>query len=197
MAYIGIEVLQENFELPVSIQLARQQLRAEHHNADDALIEGYIRAAAESIEQTFDLSLLRTKFKENFTCFPTSRRLYLRKRPIFSLDAIEYIDLSGNWVSLPIVNFSFGNYLGVSYISPKTGLDWPLVYEGAPEDAKVSVVYQAGYSSCHEIPHAIRHSILLQIAHAYERREDPPMGGNLNRASYNIIHSLYNYLQIK
>lgn len=190
--FLNIQTLVDNFDLPVPLALARQNLRAEHYNSDDELISAYIRSAAAVIENNFDFSLLPRTFQEQHRRFPSVRgAVYLRKRPIAEIVSVQYLDTNGIQQTLSSSDYVLTQKNDYSLLTPTPGQQWPCVLtlpeEGPPG---VLITYNAGYDDCEKIPANIRHAILLYVAWLYERRENPP---NTDRASDHLLASLYRY----
>lgn len=190
--FLNIQTLVDNFDLPVSLALARQNLRAEHYNSDDELISSYIRSIATIIENNFDFSLLPRTFQEQHSRFPPGRgAVYLRKRPIIEVTSVQYLDADGVLQTLPPSDYILTQKNDYNLLTPTPGHRWPCVLslpdEGPPG---VLITYNAGYDDCEKIPANIRHAILLYVAWLYERRENPP---NTDRATDHLLATLYRY----
>lgn len=193
--FLNISTVQANLHLPVSIEKARQQLRAEGFSVDDALIETYIRAAAADIENNYSLSLLPAIFEEEHVSFPAKHDcIFLKKRPVVEIVEIKYLNSEAVWQNLSVSDVVLTKRYATSCLLPKPSLDWPEVYCGTKFDnlPKVRVKYKAGYE-CDKIPYDIVHAILYKITLAYERREDPPKVSA--RASDALLSSHYSFLK--
>lgn len=194
--FLNLTVLQPNLQLPVSIERARQQLRAEGFSVDDALIETYIRAAVSEIENAYSIFLLESVVEEEHSRFPGKADfLFLRKRPVSEILEISYLNTDSVWTQFPTNNVILTKRFETACIVPDVSAVWPdtYCYDAKSPKPLVKVKYKAGYQNCEKIPYDIIHAILYKITLAYERREDPPRVSA--RASDALLSHHYNFLK--
>jgi uncharacterized phiE125 gp8 family phage protein len=171
-----LEVIPPASEL-VSVEDARAQCRipqiAEADAEVDALLERYIRAARQYVEWRTGRTLLRTRLKAIFDCWPHDMRLTLpRATPLSEVISATWYGADGSEHSfLDIVTADAGALPGALIL--RSGETWP----GDPLRASspIVVVYDAGLEADVSpepgIFDAARHAILLLVGAMYENRE--------------------------
>jgi uncharacterized phiE125 gp8 family phage protein len=152
-------------EEPVSLALAKQQLRVIDNNSEDVLISSYIRSAREWVEHHTSAVLVRRQFTEHFDGF--GRNLIIRKHPIIVVDSLRYIDRAGGE---QVYEGASGRYEKRPFrLYPALGRPWPATHH-------VTVTYTAGYGPL-DAPAQLVQAMLLLIGHWYANRGD---GGDGN-----------------
>lgn len=194
--FLNFRIVEKNLNLPVSVERARQQLRAEGFSIDDDLIETYIRSAAEEIENAYALCILPTIIEEEHIRFPgVSDFLFLKKRPVIEVLEIKYLNRDNVWDNFDLNKIILTKRFETACIVPDVVSVWP---ETVCVDEKnyrpiVKIKYKAGFSDCEKIPSDMIQAILYKITLAYERREDPPRVSA--RASDALLSYHYNFLK--
>ena len=151
---------------PISLELAKQQCRYLHDDEDD-LIESYIKAAREYIENVTGCVLVQREIVEHrdeFGCY-----LELDRRPVVSVDEVGYLDADG-------APQTYADYVAQvsrdpARVYPELSGDWPTLsdYGG------VTITYTAGYEVGEE-PQPLLQSMLLLIGHWAKNREAVTIG---------------------
>lgn len=144
---------------PISLELAKAQCRVTD-DSEDRLIEGYIIAAREWVENYTGHILVRRPVAQTFSEFWAYLELYYR--PVSEVVDIEYVDTAGAAQSvLPaaLITGSFYPYR----VRPSDA--WPPILTYSP----VTVNYIAGYDEG-EVPQALIQAMLLLIAHYQSNR---------------------------
>ncbi|WP_296221167.1 head-tail connector protein [uncultured Sphingomonas sp.] len=148
----------------ISLAEAKQHLKVSH-SAEDALIEGMVAAATQTIDgpegwlgRAVGVQTLEARFSLLFDR-PSLRLPY---PPVVELLTVRYLDRSGAERSADPADFD----LYGDAVSP-AGSTWP--WEGAsfrPDAGRIT--YRAGYDT---LPAPIRVAILLMVGDLYRNRE--------------------------
>lgn len=165
----------------VSLQDAKAHLRVDH-DAEDALIEALVEAAAGMIdgpdgigyalqEQTWRLTLdgfhpydwlVRPSPDRERWDGRADERIRIALRPVVSVDQITYTDTAGDEQTLPDTDYRVSIAGGVATITPVNS--WPTVKD---EPGAVRIDFTAGEGT----PDSLRAAILLMVGHLYENRQ--------------------------
>ncbi len=174
---------------PVSVKDAKVHLRLDDDfTTDDAYLSDLISAARSYFEERTGRSLIQQDWKSVLTRFPGSPQdelwwdgvregsfnqlhkggdLKVNRPPYMSVVSITTYDREEAATVLDPAVYRFNTHDGK--IKLKTGQTWPANLRA--EDA-VEVVYRSGYGDkALDVPRAIRHAILILVAHWYENRE--------------------------
>lgn len=170
-------------EEPVSLPEAKLFLRQDG-DADDTLIESFIRAARQHIDgrdgwlgralvtQTWDLVL---------DAFPTwydsmvGPVITVPLAPLVSVTSITYTDSNGTPTVLASTEYTVDTKTHPGRIVPAYGKVWPSTRYSIPN--AVTVRFVAGYGAADDVPEGIRFAIKALVAHWYEQREAASPGG--------------------
>jgi uncharacterized phiE125 gp8 family phage protein len=160
---------------PVSIELARAQLRLDDQD-DDSVIEQYISAARVKIENHTGVLLAARPVVERFDRFHSCGRLELRHRPVFAGDVtqVAYVDTSGSaaeLVGFRVLESDLEGIISPAVVMPALGSYWPLTYYTT--DA-VTVFYVAGFADPGDVPAPFKQAILVLVTAMYENRGSLP-----------------------
>lgn len=155
-------------ELLVTVERAKEHVKAET-DEEDALIEGYIRAAMDGLEG-YDGSLGRCLVEQTWTlylpAFPTSGCLALPLPPLLDVVSIKYIDAAGAEQVLDPA--SYGCRPGPkSDVYLRNGFAFPVT---ATDPRAVAIEFKAGYGPPDSVPQRYHHAVLVMVAEAYEKR---------------------------
>lgn len=171
--YRAYKVETPNAELPVTLEQARYHLRNEDMHFDDALLAGYIRAAAGYVERVYGLALLTQTIKQYHAEFPcgSNTPLLLRIAPLASITSIVYTDSAGVSQTWTASEYTSGRLDLGGFVVPNIGFTWPGSVASLPN--AVTVTYQAGFGAKPStLPYPITQAILYMVADMYTRRED-------------------------
>jgi uncharacterized phiE125 gp8 family phage protein len=161
---------------PVTLTEAKAHCIVEH-TSDDTIITGFIAAARRHIEWRINRPIMRQKWRlylDQF-CDPID----LLKRPVISIDAVNYIDSDGvtqvlggatspinpsAYYSLDVANGFMRKAYGANYPTPRA------------QPQAVWVDFWAGLADTSTSPQGrapedIRSAVLLLTGHLYEHRE--------------------------
>lgn len=148
-------------EEPVSISDARAHLRLVD-DSEDALVESYIRAAREWVENYTGLVLVQREFVEHRDCF--GRFIELYRHPIVPDSvSISYTDTSGASQSYAEPVYSIERRPARIY--PALNGWWPSL----GRNGGVEITYTAGFEEG-EVPQALIQAILVLIGVWFENR---------------------------
>jgi uncharacterized phiE125 gp8 family phage protein len=165
---------------PVTLAEAKAHLRLDT-NTDDAYVSALITAARERVELFLRRALITQEFEYTIDCF-TAGEIDLPRPPLQSIEWIKYIDTAGTLQTLPAENY-------VSDVSSneiaRIALAWNHFWPIARSSINAVVIrFVAGYGdSTEDVPQAIRHGILIEIANLYENREDLVVGQTVEMMS--------------
>lgn len=192
VTYRAYKVKTPNSELPVTLEAARDQLRAEDQRFDDGYIRRLIYRAAAHIEKQYGLALLTQtieEFHQGFPCSPDTP-LLLRISPLISVVSIYYVDAAGDTQPWESSEYAWGHYNQSAFIVPKTNYTWPVANPHLPNG--VIITYTAGFGTkASAVPENIQDAILLMIAKSYMNREDSP--ATLPQASEALLFPYYRF----
>lgn len=190
--YTTYKVTTTSTELPVTLDLARAQLRNEDQRFDDEYVQFIIRSCSADIEKQYGLALLAQTVKQYHKAFPytSDTPLLLRIAPLLSVTSIEYIDSAGDTQTWDSADYAAGHYDQTAFIIPKVGKTWPTGLAIHPN--AVTITYSAGFGAkSSNIPENIRSALLLQITRKYDNREDSP--STMTMASENLLLPYYRF----
>lgn len=192
ITYVSHRITARSAEKPVSIELARQQLRNEDLRADDALLLLLLRSSVQTIEQTYRLALLEQTVVQYHSQFPAGKDtpMLLRIAPLLSVTSIVYIDAAGATQTWSSSEYTFGHFNDISFVVPKYGYTYPTAITNNAN--AILITYEAGFGTKSEnIPPQIIEAILLNVAWLYEYRENPE--AKFSRASEDLLRPFYRF----
>jgi uncharacterized phiE125 gp8 family phage protein len=150
---------------------------------EDYLIQTYLAAATEQVEQRLSVCLLTQTIDQYFDRFPTSKRfLELARGPMQSVTAVTYTDANGNLLTWNSSLYATDTISRKPRIGPKQLQTWPLVEQNLNA---VKVRFVAGYGGRNSVPAQFKHLILTIIGDWYQHR-DNPVQERKTRADYLI-----------
>jgi uncharacterized phiE125 gp8 family phage protein len=144
-------------------------------NADDDLITSLVSAAREIVEGQLGQPVLATVFDLFADAFPRHGCALEVPGPVLSVDSVNYLPADGGAeTELPTDNFVTDVASNPARLAPATPAGWPAT---ASSLNAVRVRFTGGYGdTADEVPAAIRHAILMTVAHLYENREATAVG---------------------
>jgi uncharacterized phiE125 gp8 family phage protein len=163
---------------PLTKTEVRMQLKNEGITADDDLLDIYIKAARQLVEQKTNTALLEKTITQTFNCFPVASAgnkyaaFELAVSPLSSVTSISYKDTDGDSNTIDSSNYDADTFSTPGKVAPKPTYTWPTdVYDGVNA---ITVVYVAGHASTTLLPAPLREAMLLTIADWYRNRVDRP-----------------------
>jgi uncharacterized phiE125 gp8 family phage protein len=157
---------------PVSLSDAQEHLRAGIGGTDATLIEAYLQAAREAVENHTGRALMPQTWELRLQGFPDSA-ITLQVPPLLSVTSVRYTAPNGTDTLLDPASYQieapFGPAAQPATLWPAVGTTWP----GTRLDDRsaVRVRFQAGYANAGAVPAALRAAILLVLGELYENRE--------------------------
>lgn len=158
---------------PVSLAEAKLHLRVDH-STDDTLISALLDAAVAHLDGwtgILGMCLEEQTWRQDFDAF--AQVLFLPLRPVSAIDSITYRNTSGQVATVSSSDYALKTDAGGrSFVRFLDDYSFP---SDLYQTAAVSVTYTAGYARDDEnastVPMAIRHAILLLVAHWYANSE--------------------------
>lgn len=157
---------------PVSLADAKAWARIDH-DAEDAVLELMIRAAREWCEHYQARRLINSTWMWTLDRFPCDV-LEPAFSPLVSVDAITYVDETGNTRTLDPSRYQVDTTSEPGRIVPAYGTSWP---SARWQPAAITVRYTAGYGAepnC--VPASTRLGLLKLVAYWHENREAAAAG---------------------
>ncbi len=158
---------------PVSIAEVKDHLRTTG-TAEDAFITNLIVATREHCENWLGRKLMHQTISQWVDQWP-EWHVDLAVGPASTLIAVYTYAESGTQTSHTITNF----YLqpGLAPRLFRNAISWPSA--GRVADG-IEISYAVGFGAAVDVPPAIRHGILLLVAHLYQNRGDSPAKASLD-----------------
>ena len=176
-----VRVIQEPASEPVSLSDAKLHLRVDGSD-DDALISALIVAARQSAEHQTSRALITQTLRLTLDAFPSgSDGVELLRPPVQSISAVQYVDASGNTVTLSTTQYGVDTVSQPAWLLPVYGTAWPATRDQANA---VQIDYVAGYGTAAAVPQAIKQWMLLAIGDMYASREATVIGTIAERLSF-------------
>lgn len=144
---------------PVSISTAKQHLRV-FDASENSLIEAYIRAARQWVEDYTGYVLSPRTFVEQFDAWGDYLTLY--RRPVTAVTTIEYDSADEDQADFADFEYSTGQYPLKIY--PESS------FPTLRTNGYITVTYTAGFATVAEVPDALIQAVLLLIGHFYSTR---------------------------
>lgn len=152
---------------PVTLEEVKDFLRITHDESDSDL-GILIAAAAEHAQNQLRRSLLTQTLIYRRDAFP-SGGFFLPRPPLQSVTSVAYLDTDGNSQVFDSANYQIDTTGVKGRIAPIETQVWPDTQTGTYNT--VTITYVAGYGNRSQVPHTIRHAMLMHIAHMYRARE--------------------------
>jgi uncharacterized phiE125 gp8 family phage protein len=152
---------------------ALQQCRASETDPDVGLLDGFIRAAREWVEQYTGRGLLTQTYKATFEEWFDEAPLPMAG-PLQSVTSVKYYDGSGTLTTVSSSSYIVDTTCEPGCISRAPYVVWPVVQ--ADREKPIEVTYVVGYASAKDVPGPIVAAMLLYIGHLYANREAVVVG---------------------
>lgn len=155
---------------PVSRAEAKLDLRLnDDDQTEDELIDEYIAAAREHVENTTWRALTTQTLEAAFDRWPQGSELVLPRPPLQSVTSITYTDADGVETVWDGANYIVDTRRQPGRIVLASGKSWPA---GALQPVNGVVVrYVAGYGEPSAVPALYKKAIKLLVGEMYEHRE--------------------------
>lgn len=184
---------------PVTVAEAQAHLGV---TGDDTLIASLIATAREAAEaytrrafttSTFELVLDGFPFDERVpkrpwwldTAFSFASAVDLPNPPLQSVSSVVVFDYENSEETVPADSYFVNTRSEPGSIVPRQLSTWPT--EVLPE-AGVVITYDAGYGDATDVPAAIKHAILLEVANLYGRRNPSVASESIDNASVTYVN---------
>lgn len=159
---------------PVSLGEVQAHIRAPVDGADGPVIEAYLQAAREAVENETGRALMPQTWQLRLTEFPSDNgAITLPLPPLVSVTSVAITNTDGDAEtisgSLYQVETPSGPRAQAGYLVPASGEEWPEVQSDTL--GAVRVTFSAGYANAAAVPAALRAAILLIVGELYENRE--------------------------
>lgn len=197
---MSLRLIQHPAIEPITLDEAKVQARIDH-DADDALIAGYIGAAREWCEAYTTRAFITQRWRLTLDRFPVPGviqtgnnfsvqpihlglaptlvgqlqplEIELDRSPVVSVEKVDYFGMEGQRVTLAPTGYILDLDAEPARIFPPTTGAWPSI---PPRPASVIVEFTAGYGdAAKDVPQGIRFAILIFTAWLYEQRGDVDM----------------------
>lgn len=155
-------------EEPVSTEEAKLDLRVDHDD-EDALIDEYVMAARQHVENTTWRALVTQTLEAAFDAWPSGTVLVLPRPPLQSVTSVTYTDKDGNSTVWDAANYIVDSRRQPGRLVLAYGKSWPTATL-QPTNGIV-VRYVAGYGAASAVPAIYKKAIKLLVGEMYEHRE--------------------------
>jgi hypothetical protein len=157
--------------LPVTLAEAKAQVRVDHSD-EDSKIDALIAAAVSYLDGRSGVlgrCLVTQTWELTLDSFP-DEEIELPIGPVQSVTSITYVDTFGAEQTISASDYYVDTTSLSAWVVPEVA--WP---DTMPAANAVTVRFVAGTSSA-EVPAAIKHAVLLLVAHWYENRQPIAVG---------------------
>lgn len=147
---------------------------------DNAFLTRCIKAARQMVEgpEGAGLAIMAASWKLTLDCFPAEIRIPMG--PVLAIDGIAYVDGSGDQQTLDADGYQWRKGFLEARIGPAYGKSWPSTRD---QFNAATVTFTAGYPGTEAetpdlkmVPEALRHAMLMLIAHWNLNRETSVVG---------------------
>jgi uncharacterized phiE125 gp8 family phage protein len=178
---------------PVTIEAAKAHLRIDADD-EDALIAQLIVAARMFVERTLGQALITQGWSYFLDYWPRGGCITLPLTPVQAVGAVKVHDGAGGSVTLD----------ASAYAVDTLSVPARLVLRGTPPSAAArelnafEVAFTAGYGDEEEdVPAPLRQSLLLLVAHWFERREPVVLEGSPQEVPGTVAGLLLPYRRVR
>ena len=136
-------------------------------NAEDSLLDMYIKAAREEAEHRTNRKFLPQTWELALDAFP-SNEIKLPFAPIASIFSVKYLDINGATQTIAPANYTLDNYGIEHFVLLAANQLWPTAMDAANS---VKIQFIVGYTDVASVPTAAKQWMLLAISTWYKYRE--------------------------
>lgn len=156
---------------PVSLLDLKSQLRIEHSDQDQMLVQK-IKAAVGDVEEYINAPIIYRSMTLTLDEFPDS--IELLPSPVSSVTSLKYYDADNVQQTMDSADYELSRgYLTFS-IDPADGVSWPSI---ATRKNAVEVIFVAGYGALAvEVPTPLIEAVTLRAATRYNVPEEAGLG---------------------
>lgn len=153
---------------PVTRQEAKDFALIEH-TADDGLIDTYIKAATDYVEDVTGRQLINATYDLRLDTFPAE--ILVPKPPLSSVTSITYTDSDDSSQTVATSVYQSDIYSVPGRIRPKLNQSWPTDVKDDTYNV-IAVKFVAGYgAAASSVPEQLKQAIKLLVSHMYTFRE--------------------------
>lgn len=175
---------------PVTVTEAKTHGRISG-SADDTWLTAAIKAARQKVEAEIGRALITQTWTAYLDGFPIGDIRLPRPRAI-AIASVKYIDVNGDQQTLSSSVYQLDSKSEPARFGLAYNQTWPSTRD---QMNAVEIAYTCGYGNAAAVPEAIKHAILLIVAHLYEHREavndfqlhEIPMGAQFLLDPYRVI----------
>lgn len=159
-------------ETPISLAEVKAQIRVDHAD-EDTYITSLIDAATGFVDAQGVLgrAMVTQGWSQAYQNPPSQVSLHIL--PAQSLEAVKYYDENNDIQTATLADYELVSEAYCAYVQPVSGKSWPTAYDRP--DA-VIIEYTAGYGDASDVPAAVKHGMLMLVAHWYQNRETVVFG---------------------
>lgn len=159
---------------PITLAEAKAQCRVLHDH-EDTYLTGLIALARQYAEEVLGYGMLTQTWDYYLDSF-AAKVIRLPKGPVVSVSSVSYADLNGSTQTLASSVYLLSAGKAPAEITLKSGQAWPSVFTQADS---VVIRYVVGHATAAAIPAALKHAMLMLIAHWYEQRAETTQLSNV------------------
>lgn len=179
---MGLKRLAAATQPAVTLEEAKTQIGLYGGDLDE-LVTRLINAATESVERYTGRALVTQTWRLSLDEFPVGE-IRVPRPPLGSISSVAYTDENGTNQTLSDSLYVVTTDIEPARIEPAYGEVWPAT---RCQREAVRVTYTAGYGGdATAVPEAIRHAILLTVAHWFNCRE-PVASGSLAEVPLSVV----------
>lgn len=169
---MGYRLVTPPASTPITLAEAKSQLRVDHSD-EDGKIEALIAAATSYLDGRTGVlgrCLVTQTWELTLDEFP-AEEIELPLGPVASVTSVTYVDIAGVTQTVSESDYYVDNASLSAWVLPE--IEWPNTMQAANA---VTVRFVAG-TAVADVPPALKHALLLLVAHWYENRQPVSIGG--------------------
>ena len=179
---------------PVTLAEAKAHCRIDT-STDDSYVQALVTSAREWCEQYLDRTLVHTQWVMRFDTFPPdgTMDIELPRPPMAAAGTTTALALTFTYENGTTATYGTASYRVDRNGTPGTvktlyGQTWPPHLQ---DDNAISVTWWGGYgASGSDVPAAIRHAMLMLVAHWYGAARESVLIGSISKEIEFGVHSL-------